>query len=73
MRCFLQPILCGRLPNQARDALATMAGTDPAQIVTEIFSLLGDKAAYSAMSRAHNPLGDGKAAQRIARVIADAG
>jgi two-component system response regulator FixJ len=29
-------------PNQARDALATMAGTDPAQIVTEIFSLLGD-------------------------------
>lgn len=52
---------------------ARLVGTDPAHIVTEIFSLLDDKAAYSAMSRAHNPFGDGKAAQRIARVIADAG
>jgi UDP-N-acetylglucosamine 2-epimerase (non-hydrolysing) len=60
-------------PEGVAAGTARLVGTDPAQIVTEIFSLLDDKAAYSAMSRAHNPFGDGKAAQRIARVIADAG
>lgn len=60
-------------PEGIEAGTARLVGTDPAQIVTEIFSLLDDKAAYSAMSRAHNPFGDGKAAQRIARVIADAG
>ncbi len=60
-------------PEGVAAGTARLVGTDPAQIVNEIFSLLDDKAAYSAMSRAHNPFGDGKAAQRIARVIADAG
>ena len=60
-------------PEGVAAGTARLVGTDPAQIVTEIFSLLDDKAAYSAMSRAHNPFGDGKAAQRIAKVIADAG
>jgi UDP-N-acetylglucosamine 2-epimerase (non-hydrolysing) len=60
-------------PEGVAAGTARLVGTDPAQIVSEIFSLLDDKAAYSAMSRAHNPFGDGKAAQRIARVIADAG
>lgn len=60
-------------PEGVAAGTARLVGTDPAHIVTEIFSLLDDKAAYSAMSRAHNPFGDGKAAQRIARVIADAG
>ncbi len=60
-------------PEGIEAGTARLVGTDPAQIVTEIFSLLDDKAAYSAMSRAHNPFGDGKAAQRIAKVIADAG
>lgn len=60
-------------PEGVAAGTARLVGTDPAHIVTEIFSLLNDKAAYSAMSRAHNPFGDGKAAQRIAKVIADAG
>lgn len=60
-------------PEGVAAGTARLVGTDPAHIVTEIFSLLDDKAAYSAMSRAHNPFGDGKAAERIARVIADAG
>ena len=60
-------------PEGIEAGTARLVGTDPLRIVSEIFSLLDDKAAYSAMSRAHNPFGDGKAAQRIARVIADAG
>ncbi len=60
-------------PEGIEAGTARLVGTDPLRIVSEILSLLNDKAAYSAMSRAHNPFGDGKAAQRIARVIADAG
>lgn len=72
-----KPVLVMRETTERPEGLAAgtarLVGTDPAHIVTEIFSLLDDKAAYFAMSRAHNPFGDGKAAQRIARVIADAG
>ncbi len=60
-------------PEGIEAGTARLVGTDPQRIVSEILSLLNDKAAYSAMSRAHNPFGDGKAAQRIAKVIADAG
>ncbi len=51
---------------------ALLVGTDRQRIATEIFRLLDDKAAYAAMSRAHNPYGDGKAAERIARIVVDA-
>ncbi len=51
---------------------ARLVGTDGQRIVSEIFSLLDDSEAYAAMSRAHNPFGDGQAATRIARIIADA-
>lgn len=51
---------------------ARLVGTDRDRIVTEIFRLLDDSEAYAAMSRAHNPFGDGKAAERIARIIANA-
>ena len=51
---------------------ARLVGTDRARIVSEIFSLLDDSEAYSAMSRAHNPFGDGTAGTQIARIIADA-
>jgi hypothetical protein len=51
-----------------------MAGTDPAQIVTEIFSLLGDKAAYSAMSRAHIRLFVGQTSRRaVVRNVSSTG
>jgi UDP-N-acetylglucosamine 2-epimerase (non-hydrolysing) len=38
-----------------------------------VSNLLDNQSAYDAMSRAHSPFGDGKAASRIAKVIANAG
>ncbi|MGD1071826.1 MAG: UDP-N-acetylglucosamine 2-epimerase (non-hydrolyzing) [Bryobacteraceae bacterium] len=43
-----------------------LAGTDCARIVTEVVRLLDDPAARDAMSRVHNPYGDGHASERIA-------
>ncbi|MBB5986068.1 non-hydrolyzing UDP-N-acetylglucosamine 2-epimerase [Sphingobium lignivorans] len=59
-------------PEGVRAGTAKLVGTDRDRIVAEIFTLLDDKAAYGAMARAHNPFGDGHAASRIARIIADA-
>ena len=59
-------------PEGVTAGTAKLVGTDRATIVAEIFTLLDDKAAYGAMARAHNPFGDGQAAARIARIIADA-
>jgi UDP-N-acetylglucosamine 2-epimerase (non-hydrolysing) len=50
---------------------AKLIGTDADRIVSEIFTLLDDSSAYSAMARAHNPFGDGHASARIARIVAD--
>jgi UDP-N-acetylglucosamine 2-epimerase (non-hydrolysing) len=51
---------------------AKLIGTDADRIVSEIFTLLDDSSAWSAMARAHNPFGDGHASARIARIVADA-
>jgi UDP-N-acetylglucosamine 2-epimerase (non-hydrolysing) len=51
---------------------AKLVGTDRARIVSEIFNLLDDKAAYAAMAQAHNPFGDGTTGTQIARIIANA-
>jgi UDP-N-acetylglucosamine 2-epimerase (non-hydrolysing) len=59
-------------PEGVTAGTARLVGTDAETIVTGIFTLLDDRDAYSAMTRAHNPYGDGQAAQRIARIIADA-
>ena len=48
-----------------------LVGTDVTKIVTEAAILLKDNAAYSAMSLASNPYGDGKAAARIAGILAN--
>lgn len=48
---------------------AKLVGTCADTIVTEISTLLDDKAAYEAMSRAHNPFGDGQAARRIVEIL----
>jgi UDP-N-acetylglucosamine 2-epimerase (non-hydrolysing) len=58
-------------PEGVTAGTAKLVGTDRARIVTEIFKLLDDSDAYAAMSRAHNPFGDGLTGQRIARIIAD--
>ncbi len=60
-------------PEGVAAGTARLVGTDAARIVSEVFTLVDDKAAYAAMARAHNPFGDGRAAERIAKVIADAG
>lgn len=51
---------------------ARLVGTDKNRIISEIFNLLDDEGAYNAMARAHNPFGDGKAADRIAEIVARA-
>lgn len=58
-------------PEGVAAGTARLIGTDEERIVSEIFTLLDDSHAYSAMARAHNPFGDGHASARIARVIAD--
>ncbi|MBX9644630.1 MAG: UDP-N-acetylglucosamine 2-epimerase (non-hydrolyzing), partial [Novosphingobium sp.] len=52
-------------PEGVTAGTAKLVGTETANIVTEIFTLLDDKASYEAMARAHNPFGDGQTARRI--------
>lgn len=56
-------------PEGVTAGTAKLVGTDADRIVTEISTLLDDKAAYEAMSRAHNPFGDGQAARRIVEIL----
>ncbi|MCZ8321320.1 MAG: non-hydrolyzing UDP-N-acetylglucosamine 2-epimerase [Novosphingobium sp.] len=56
-------------PEGVAAGTAKLVGTDVTRIVTEIFNLLDDKAAYEAMARAHNPFGDGQSARRIVELI----
>jgi UDP-N-acetylglucosamine 2-epimerase (non-hydrolysing) len=58
-------------PEGVAAGTAKLVGTDEDRIVSEVFKLLDDKAAYASMARAHNPYGDGHASGRIAKVIAD--
>ena len=57
-------------PEGVEAGTAKLVGTETARIVTEIFTLLDDKAAYEAMARAHNPFGDGHSARRIVELLA---
>ncbi len=56
-------------PEGVAAGTARLVGTCADTIVTEISTLLDDKAAYEAMSRAHNPFGDGQAARRIVEIL----
>lgn len=57
-------------PEGVAAGTAKLVGTDAARIVTEISTLLDDKAAYEQMARAHNPFGDGQSARRIVELLA---
>ena len=57
-------------PEGVTAGTAKLIGTQEDRIVSEVFSLLDDEAAYARMSQAHNPFGDGKSAARIAKVVA---
>ena len=58
-------------PEGVEAGTARLVGTDEDRIVTELFTLLDDKAAYEAMARAHNPFGDGHSSARIVELIAN--
>jgi UDP-N-acetylglucosamine 2-epimerase (non-hydrolysing) len=48
-------------------------GTNQQKIIDEATILLDSQDAYSAMARAINPYGDGKAASRIQKMISEFG
>jgi UDP-N-acetylglucosamine 2-epimerase (non-hydrolysing) len=52
-------------PEAVQAGTVEMVGTDAQRIVAAASRLLEDSAAHEKMSRAHNPYGDGHAAQRI--------
>lgn len=68
-----KPVLVMRDTTERPEAVdagtVKLVGTDPDTIVGEANRLLDDPAAYEAMSRAHNPYGDGKAALRISERV----
>lgn len=70
-----KPVLVMRDTTERPEAVdagtVKLVATDPDVIVSNVNALLDDDAAYSAMSRAHNPYGDGQAAGRIEKVIRD--
>ena len=59
-------------PEGVKAGTAKLLGTDRNRIVSEVTRLLDDASAYDAMSKAHNPYGDGEASRRIAEIIAAA-
>ena len=71
-----KPVLVMRDTTERPEGVAAgtsqLVGTDPDTIVNRMFALLDDDTAYAAMAQAHNPYGDGQAAQRIARIVDDA-
>jgi UDP-N-acetylglucosamine 2-epimerase (non-hydrolysing) len=68
-----KPVLVMRDTTERPEAVAAgtvrLVGADHGRIVAEVIRLLDDRAAHQAMSRAHNPYGDGLAARRIADAV----
>ncbi len=69
-----KPVLVMRETTERPEGIAAgtarLVGTDADRIVRETNRLLDDPAAYVAMAQAHNPFGDGHAAERIADLLA---
>ncbi|NOZ78756.1 MAG: UDP-N-acetylglucosamine 2-epimerase (non-hydrolyzing) [Acidobacteria bacterium] len=57
-------------PEVVSSGWARLVGTNPERILTEARRLLDDDTAYAAMTSGPNPFGDGRAAERIARLLA---
>lgn len=68
-----KPVLVMRDTTERPEAVAAgtvkLVGVDEDRIFDEASRLLADPTYYSAMSTAHNPYGDGRAAERIASII----
>ncbi|MEP3226017.1 MAG: UDP-N-acetylglucosamine 2-epimerase (non-hydrolyzing) [Parasphingorhabdus sp.] len=58
-------------PEGIEAGTARLVGTNQNLIVDQAFRLLDDREFYYSMAKAHNPFGDGKASQRIAKIIVD--
>ncbi|MEO0080203.1 MAG: UDP-N-acetylglucosamine 2-epimerase (non-hydrolyzing) [candidate division WOR-3 bacterium] len=69
-----KPVLVLREKTERPEAVAAgtarLVGTAVTDIVAETERLLHSPTAYQRMSAAHNPFGDGKAAQRIGKIVA---
>lgn len=59
-------------PEGIEAGTARLVGADYGRIIDETYRLLDDDEHYFAMSRAHNPFGDGRASERIVRLLLDA-
>ncbi|MFM9977269.1 MAG: non-hydrolyzing UDP-N-acetylglucosamine 2-epimerase [Sphingomonadaceae bacterium] len=74
---FGKPVIVMRETTERPEGItagtARLVGTDPDAIVAAVSELLDDRQAYAAMAQAHSPFGDGHAAARIVKVIANAG
>lgn len=68
-----KPVLVTRNDTERPEAVeagtAKLIGTDRERIFAESMRLLDEPATYAAMSRAHNPYGDGKANDRIIEIL----
>ena len=71
-----KPVLVMRDTTERPEAVdagtVKLVGTDKNKIIAEVSNLLDNDSAYHAMSHAHNPYGDGKAAEKIRDVILNA-
>jgi UDP-N-acetylglucosamine 2-epimerase (non-hydrolysing) len=56
-------------PEAVQAGTVKLVGADPARILREARRLLHSPASYGRMSAVHNPYGDGRASERIERVI----
>lgn len=67
------PVLVMRDTTERQEAVEAgtvkLVGTHGPTIVAEVSNLIESEAIYLKMSQAHNPYGDGKASQRIAKTI----
>jgi UDP-N-acetylglucosamine 2-epimerase (non-hydrolysing) len=68
-----KPVLVMRDVTERPEAIEAgtvrLVGADRSRIVANVAELLDNQASYTAMSRAHNPYGDGKACERIVSVL----
>ena len=56
-------------PEAVNAGTVKLVGANHAMIVSAVSELMEDSSAYDEMSRATNPYGDGKACERIAKII----
>jgi len=70
-----KPVLVLRETTERPEAIAAgtarLVGTNPTQIATTVAELLNDSTAYASMATAINPFGDGRAAERIVKIVTE--